>query len=775
MHLRPVVGTLLRHPLWHLMSILILAGGMIPLVATWSFFRTARDLETLGGNWEIILGPRGAALGSPIPLDIAEQIQGRLAGKASVSILAATTTWVDGHRDGKAVQQMEVDRASLGRIPLERLRGRTLGEEDFRPGAAPVALISRAFLNQYLDGDPSAIGRTVLLGGQPVQIIGLLRYLPPSMANCSLVRPLRLEGSTQSVQVLVDQRANRGDLERELQAIASPLAGTRPDVPQDSTLGLARPQRVLDPRGILLLLGMGLATFVTACTAVSAILLAMGAERMADAALRTTLGANRLHLLLEHLSPSLILAGVSAGLAWVPALGLKRAMLAQINPELAMIRPDGIGLIMGVACIGLCAALGAGIWPAWKASGANPALLLGQGFHITPRTTRLQRALTATQIAIGLALVGAASLAWHHVHRQEACDPVPAWRELVTIRVDPHQDSGPARGLPPDPSIAEADLARLRALLESTPGVRQVTGDFGLEPFRNQAVLKDRVKVEGQADWHPCSMDPAGPGWTEIRGLRTLLGRPAQAPDEAVISRSLATHLFASATPLGRRLNVPSVHRGEPLRSLEVVGVVENTHSPKIAGRSTDQLLTFERQGFRSCTLRLIDASPRSLNSLASHLETAFPNRRVALRSGIAAREDALALTRFVSALLTGLGLWALLLAVGGIAGLQAFLVSQRRREFGIRAALGADLRRLATLVMKEGIQRGIWGLPFGVLGVWALGKIMSTAIQGIQVAYLPGYLVPVFIFLLVQVLAGLPALMRIGRMDPAEALHTDG
>lgn len=759
---------LLRRPGLGLLAVLILALGIVPMVGAWSFFGLLRGGLGSDPAATVCLQKEGARDESLSPA-LARDLIVQAAPFARVWGLGLEQAWLGRKGEGEDVAAARLAPADQEAEGVSVALGRAISASDVAPGAPPVALVSRPFWRRHLEGDPAAIGRVLRLNGEPVQVVGVMGPGRGPLMSVHVLRPL---GPVARFPTLMARLAplpgwTRARVARELVRLGEGLASAHPAFTPGTTLGLMPPEPVpLKPA--LLLLGLALPCFLVACAAVTALLLAIGVDRHAETALRNALGASRLRILLEGLAPALVLGLAAALLAWKPALWLTLSLPPLLNPAFLVPEQPFLPLFLGVAGAGFLASLTAGAWPAWKGSGADPARLLGRGTTSTPRPSGLLRVLVAGQVAVALALLGLSGLFWHHQKRQAACEPVPAWRNLVAVD-PPGSYVGTFVGATISRHAEDPESIRLRAAAEGAPGVRQVTQ--GRDPFRTLWLFRDRVRPVGHTPWTPCTLERGAAGWAEVRGVRRLAGREAVAPGEVEIGKALAGRLFPGGEALGRVLEAPP-RRDRPGARSVVVGILEDIQSPNRPGLPLDLVLTHGPQ-MGGLVLRVDDGSPRAVAALKAHLESAM-GQPLSLRSGLDLMRDTAERGRVLAGILGSLGTAALLLALAGLTGLQVFLVDRRRTEFGIRTALGARTPGILRQVALESLRLAAWGLPLGLLGALGLGALAATRFESFHPVHLASLAALVALIPSAIVLAALLPALRAARVAPAQALRSE-
>ncbi len=672
-------------------------------------------------------------------------------------------------------------------------RGRLIGPADDTPGTPPVAVISHALWLRRFEGRDDVVGSTLRLGGYPVTVIGVaeagfrghflgfpMDVFAPLAAAPVLARDIDLAGRDAEDLELVGRLATgqaRESAAAELQRIGRELAAERP---QWLGRGIElRPFTGLDAdlrRPVLgfvaVLLVVGALVLLVACVNVAMLVLARGAPRSREWAVRATLGATSRELLRPLLAELLLLfaAGGVLGVALAqPAARTLNAFLPEFPIPLQLeVSPDWRVALFALA-VTLVAGLGFGLAPAASASRVDLVSLLGQGGRAVAGGRQAgRRVFLAAQVALSLVLLVGAGLFLSELRRARSLDPGFRLDGVALVTVDLrllHRERAPSTAILDDwlervrarPDVAAASLARFLPL--------------GL------AQAKTRVEVDGLLATAPggfsAGWDVVSPGYFKTLGIPLLAGRDfergdsASAASVAIVSRATAARVFPGQDPLGRSLR----HEG---RSLRVVGVVGDIVSDRRGGR--DGLFFYLPWSQRS--------SPRA--SLVLRARGALPLERVSGEAraldpdipviGAGSLEQHAAESLFpqrLAAAVTGaFGLFGLLLSCVGLYGIVAFLSLARRRELAVRAALGARSADLRRLVVLQGLRPVLAGIGLGLVGSLAFATLAGRLVPGMSGVEAPPFVAASLLLgLVAAVAADLPA-RRAASRSPIEGLR---
>ena len=689
-------------------------------------------------------------------------------------------------------------------LGVRALAGRLYGPDDERPGVERVLVLDHRFWQRRFAGDPGVVGRSVRVSGRPATVVGVL---PPNVhvGDREAFFPLVLDpaqlGPRGSHYLEVIARLAPGTtLERahaELASLARRWVADHPDaypdpamtmsaVPlRDVWVGASRPT-------LLVLLGAVALLLLLACVNVANLLLVRAEARGREIGVCVALGAGRGRLVRQLLTETALLAllGAAVGLP-LAVLGVRGLLV--LNPE--VVPPSltvGVdGAVLAVAAfIVVAAALLAGLVPAMQASRTDVRAAISAGaVGGGRRGGRLRAALVALEFAVAtLVLVGAA-LVGRSFWRLQQVDPGFRSASVLTFDVQMRQARAPADSLVPE---AYADLlARLAAL----PGVRAAASVSHL-PMNGTVgswvvEAEDRPARSGEALLSP-NFIVATADYLPTLGIPILAGRGPSAADRAtdppivVVSASLARALWPGRDPVGRRMRLggPS---DNSLPWMTVVGVAGDVRSealgaeprpayymldaqfPRMAGGATRSMtIVLRAEGGEAATVALAPGVRQVVREFDSGLAIAN------LRSLTDVVSSTVARPRFAAVVLVAFGAAALLLAVVGAYGVLAYTVERRRREMGIRIALGARTSQVRGLVVRSGLALAAVGLAAGLAGAFAGARLLDAVLYDVR-ATDPASFAAATLLLAAAALAAswIPA-RRAVRVDPAVALRPE-
>lgn len=668
--------------------------------------------------------------------------------------------------------------------------GRTFRPDEFGPAAPRTAVISAACWRRHFAARCDIIGTTVTIENQPTTIIGVMpdAFREPEFAEVWL--PFDPESGENLAR---DSRfwttvgrlapgASRASAQAEAATIAAALVQEYPAVNKGWTFTLQPllEQRVGSLRASLLLLigAVGLVLLV-ACVNLANLLLARGLVRMPQLALRLALGATPGALARGVLLESLLLS-LGGGLAGIALAAATMPVLVARLPAGLIPRSHAIGLdptaLTFAVCVSVLTGLAFGLLPAWQVRRANVnELLKSAGTRGTPGrfTGRIQASLVAAQVALTLVVLTGGALLVQSLLRLQRTSPGFNAHGVSAIRIAPGQERWSR------PIELAQYYDRLLAELARTPGVTAVALDSSAPlcgiTLRYPFWVQGRPRTEGNADeavFNSVGGDLLAALQLPLRRGRFIDARDdAKAPRVCVINESLARRLFPHQDPLGQRLQtVPWLTR----EYREIVGIVADTQQASLSEPPPPQIYVPTAQSPWFFTTILVRGAGGSVSAatIQSALRRADPGLTMSVRS----LEENIALTTTqprLRAWLFGLfGAGALMLSAFGIYASMAFTVSQRRREIGVRLALGASPTQILRLILGRAARITAAGIAVGVAGALAFAQLLRGLLHGIEPTD-PAVLGTLVLGLpLVALIASAHPALVAARADPTRALQ---
>jgi putative ABC transport system permease protein len=710
---------------------------------------------------------------------------------AAVTGAVATLTGDGQPEDVPALRVTASAFPMLGVVPVV---GGLFTSDDDQPGRDHVAILSEGLWARRYGRDPSIVGKNIQINLETYRVAGVIRpildyrvaaniWMPLAFApsetapgtrsphNIDVIGRLKPGRTIQEARdefrriaaLIVEQYPNQASMDRGFSVDLKPLA-------EKQAGDLKAP--------LLVLIAAVGALMLIACANVSNLLLARAMKRRREIGIRSALGASRLRVIRQLLTESLLLGSIAGAAGTLLALyGLR--LYAQFGPAdlIHGSRPSINVWVMGFSLfVSIVASVLFGLAPALETSRIDLTEALKEGSRGSTAGRRMLReSMVAFEVCASLVLLIGAGLLVKSFVRLEHTSPGFRSENVLTafVSLPVAQYREPSQRA----AFARSVLERVRAI----PGVRSAaTIDF--LPY-NGGPGSGGVEIAG----HPRNPNElqqiiwqtrASPGFFETLGMPLLRGRDIAASDEqgspgaAVIDEITAEKLFPNADPLGMQITVPLAGS-----TFTVVGVVAATKSRSLSAPPLPRVYYFGPQvPFGSLAIVTKTASdPLALVSAVRHEVAALDsNLPVDLLTMDQILADSLARERFSIQLMAVFAALAGLLAAIGIYGVLAYLVDQRRREFGIRTALGARSADMLALVLQQGLLPVAAGLIAGIAGALALTRLLKSLLYEVN-ATDPLIFGAVSVGLIAVSLAAMyiPA-RRAAQVDPLEALRQE-
>ena len=724
------------------------------------------------------VGTRDAHGGSyTVPPDVfaAWRDRGAFAGVASA---ARDTALVAGTGGGLQPRPMawvtpEIF-ALLGGV--RPLAGRLFVPGEGRAGADDRVLLSETLWRSAFGADPAVVGQRIAVGDDRVEVVGIL---PASFRfpawDTVLWRPIDFAAPSPAhahdrawpiarfgARAPADALAVATRLAREADAsLADKTAAARPLVDVEA----------YDRRAVPLVAGAVGLVFVVLCLNVAALRAVQLGQRRRDFGVSLALGASRARLLGEAAFDGLAIgvAGIASGI--VLGAALLRVARANLPPSLVpSLNPLEIDVramaVMGA--LGLLVTLATAIWPAWRASRVDPLEALGavaRTATASRRTRVVARAILVAEMALACVLLIAAGLLVRTFlnlsHADRGLDTGGVLTAAVTLSPDTF----------PDKAARRAAVAAMDANLRGLPGVRALAWSSGVPPTGGGIALGVTGEAGPAAAIGEVDVYAVGPGFFELYGLPLTRGRgfgPDDGDRTAIVGERLARQLWPGLDPIARTVSWGS-------RSLQVVGVAREIQYPTVnAARNRPELYEpYLGPGrYVTVSLRCGTACP-SLGALRERLLAASPGATVWKADRL---DDIylaeLARPRAVAAAGAGFAGIAAVAAIAGLFCVLTFAVAERRRELGIRTALGATPARLGRLVLTEAVGIAAVGLALGAVAAISLGRAAASLTYGVTTGDPLTWTAVIGSLALLAIAAGIRPAREAMRVDPVQLLR---
>ncbi|HEU0177190.1 MAG TPA: ABC transporter permease [Blastocatellia bacterium] len=717
-------------------------------------------------------------------------------------------------------------------LRLQPSLGRAITDEDDKPGAAPVVVLSHQIWQERFGANPTVIGQTLKLNKQSFTIIGVM----PSAFTGTLQVDFHPAVSVPLIQepLLRGERSRLGTAKEPgywwlnlmgrlkpgvtyeqardslngafqaaaLEAMPPPRKANEPARldPKDypSLIAESGSRGMLDRRrrysttiyGLFIVVALVL---LIACANVANLLLARAALRVAEINVRLAVGAGRWRLVRQLLTESVLLAALGGAVGLLFAFWGKGA-LAILADRNTGILPNELDLhlnwrvLVFTLAVSLLTGVLFGLAPAWRATSLDLATSLKQSRRTTGAVSRLSRGLIVAQMALSLLLLVGAGLFIRTLYNLQHVNLGFNAENLLLFRLQPRQAGYKDERLM---QFYEQLLARLEAL----PGVRAAT--FATVPLiadnNETAYVLLPGETEKTAAEHITNRQMARENYFATMEIPLLRGRAftaqddERAPQVGIVNQNFAQKFFPNADVLGQRVTVSK-------REVEIIGVVADTKYLSQREEITPLLYTPWRQevaviGEMWFALRtaveptaLVAASRQVVRDLDSNL----PVTEVSAQTTRA--QATLGAERLYARLLSFFGGLALLLAAIGLSGVLAYSVAQRTNEIGVRVALGAQTTDVLRPILWQGMKLVLLGLAVGVLAGYALLRLltgqyfasdnwqrqMAEQLYGVKGTDPLTFAVVAALLMLVALLACWIPARRAAKVDPMIALRRE-
>jgi putative ABC transport system permease protein len=683
----------------------------------------------------------------------------------------------------------------LGREPLH---GRTFTAQEDTPGNNHVVLLSYGLWQRRFGGNPNIVGQSINVDNEPATVVGIMSsdfdFPDPaerasSSGHVQLWVPKGLDPQdSNSYNLLAVGRLKPGataeDAKKELDGFYPAYAaesGARLDgAPESSVTTVLVPlqQNIVGEvrRPLLVLLGSIVLVLLIACANLTNLMLARAASRTRELAVRQCLGASAMRIARQTLTESLLLSffGTLVGVLlalWI-VTALKSLVSAQI-PHVETARIDATVLLFTVAIMLLTGVL-CGLAPALRSARINlqDAIKEGTRGSTSGSNKRLNNLFVVSQLALSLVLLIGAALFLQSFRNLLSVNPGFRYENVLMARLSlPEQKYK-------EKAQTESFFNQVRRNVSGLPGVQAVelcqvvpfSGGGGGAPFTVEGFEHEQSKVA----W----LRSTTPGYFNAMGMPILKGRGFESTDTAtsqpvaIVDEKLAQRYSSQGDLVGKRLRIGD----GPW--LTIAGIVPNVKNRKLDEEAWPYVYRPYSQWVRRDTMLVVrsEIDPTALignirNEVAK-LDPELPLSRVStIRQ---AMDRSLVTTRLTNWLLAGFAATALLLALTGIYGVMSLNVANRRNEFGIRLALGAQATNVLKLILGQGLKLAIVGVALGLVAAIAFTRLLQGLLFGISASDPTTFVVIAALLVGVALLACWIPARRATKVDPLEALRQE-
>lgn len=683
-----------------------------------------------------------------------------------------------------------------------------LPEEERAPNAHPVVVLGHALWQRRFKGDPNVIGRTIYLNGLSFTIVGVM---PESFLGAEFYLRKAFWAPVMMAEKfgrLPDWKTNRSyallhlfgrmkpgvtmaQAEADLNLIADSLARLHPNENTDTKIQIVTEldARYLDSTVMLkyggwLALCVAVLVLLLACANVANLMLARGAARTREIGIRLAIGAGRGRIVRQLLTESILLACLGGALGWLLAWPGANAIRAAFPPVPYPISfdfaPDGY-VLKWMLAVSLLTGVLFGLAPALLAARTDLVAVIKGGVSRSVRRRRwnLRGALVVAQVTISIVVLIGAGLMMRSLRQAIYTDPGFRTENLVTMMMNPTL-------LGYDADASRRFFRELQQRLEQQPGVR-AAALVNEMPLMVQQLSRGPIVKEGENDPPPNQGADVGtsvitPKFFETLQTPLVLGRDFTDPDDTsappvvIINHEFARRFYGSEqNALGKRFRFA---QGTPL--MEIVGIAKDGRYGSLY--ETPQLHLFlpvTQHAHTAMTLAVsatwaaaLPAVAESARQIIAQLDSRLPVY------GVLMTDDNLSLAylgpRVAAGVATTFGALALLLATLGLYSVMTYAVSQRTQEIGIRMALGASLREMLGLVIRQGLRMALVGLALGLIGALVLSRLVAGLLLNVGATDPLTFIGVSLLLLTIALLACYLPARRAARVDPLVALRQE-
>jgi predicted permease len=688
--------------------------------------------------------------------------------------------------------------------------GRTFGDDDDKPGAPPVAVISDAYWRRRFGSDPKVIERTVMINNQQVAIIGVTRpeftgvqrlgTLAHDVTVPIALDPVLQLGSTRLTQPTswwlqmigrlkpgVTPAHVRGNLEGVFQQTAragmdsymSSLSAEQKALSTNRQRGSAVPQLLVGSaaRGIYdidrsstqsaMFLGVVvIIVLLIVCANVANLLLSRATTRRRELSIRLSMGATRGRLIRQLLTESLLLSGLGGGLGVLVGFWSRQLLpFGQSSP---------IDWRVFAFVAGLSVLTGAvfGLLPALRATRVDLAeAMKEQGRSVVATRSRLSKILLVLQVAMSLVLVIGAGLFLRSLQNLRSVDVGFNPTNLLMFSIDPRLNRY-------DPPRMAELYDQLQSALRALPGVRSV--GLTRTMLLSGSTSQTSMFIQGHSEENSIHVMLVTPEFFDTMEIPVLRGRAftrldtRTSPKVAIINEIAARTLFKDVDPIGQRVGGSLEQSGE----VEIIGVIRDTkyasvraaapptwYQPALQFPARPMAFVVRTAGDPSAMTEPVRTAVRNVDPNLPLMTVTTQMEQV---EGRFAQERLFAMAY---SLFAGL---ALVLACIGLFGLMSYSVARRTNEIGIRMALGARRFDVARMVMRESLILVVIGIAIGLGSALAAGKYVASVLFGLAPTDAATMVAAAGLIVIVAAVAGYLPARRASRVDPLVALHRD-
>jgi predicted permease len=688
--------------------------------------------------------------------------------------------------------------------------GRLVAPEDDNAAAAPVVVLSHRFWQRRFGGDPALIGRTIELRDVAVTVIGVASPSFHSLEKgfspdfwAPIAKREQLTGYTNLesrgnwwLQIVGRLKPNvsREQARAALDPFLHGYLASREEASTEYARRVRASERmVLEPVGtgmggldekisgpLLVLMAAVCVVLLITCVNIANLLIARGAGRQREIAVRLAIGAGRRRIVRQLLTESFLLAGAGAvaGVAasyWMVELLV--SYLAGPSGAPMDVTPD-LRVLAFTLSVSALSGLLFGLAPAIQASRPDLAQALKVDSPLVRGRAAWRKCAVSLQIALALPLLISAGLFLRTLYNLYTQDMGFVRENIVEVSLYSGSHN----------FTAEQSNSYLREVVErvtALPGVRGAS--FGAMALLGNQMWGSGITVEGvtipEGDQEPLR-NVVGPDFFRAMGTPILLGREFDWRDNersakvAIVNESFAKHYFGSQNPLGKKIGKGG---RDAVADTEIVGVVKDTRYASVREQTPRfWYMPYEQVGWKAADLTLHLRTAGDPNAIIPAVRDAIHkiDNKIAVDRVTtleAVVEDQLSTERLVATLSSFFGLLAALLASVGLYGVMAYTTARRQREIGVRLALGAEPARVRRMVLRGAMAQAVAGIAAGIPAALGVTRLIEAQLFGVEPTDPWTIAAATVLLASVALVAGYLPARRASRVSPAIVLRCDG
>lgn len=709
--------------------------------------------------------------------------------------LAAEPSQGGGDLEPERVEGARVSHELFSLLRVQPVLGRTFAAEEEQPGTEPVAILGDGLWRRWFGADPAVLGKTLLVDGKSTRVVGVMAPGFRYPEDSEIWTPQVFEPASPTYEwhymVPVARLAPGVTLEKAGSEVTGVARRLEQEFPETNSGWSAAVEPLVErivgdlrPKLLALWIGVGFLLLI-ACANIANLLLVRAMARSREMAVRVAMGSSQSRLAALVLTEGALLA-VAGGTLGLLLGWLAIRLIAGAPLDLPALRDLALNLrvIGATVLVTFVSGLFFSLTPAIRLLRLDPQAFLKEGTRGTTQGSRAQGLFVVLQMAMSVLLLTAAALLLRSFGALQSVDPGFEPQGLMTMRVSLSESKYP--GSVERSQFAEQMLVRL----DSLPAVRSAALTTALPIVDRDVDVSAGFSVEGripatEGSEYQATIRYVSPGYFSTMGIPLLEGRPfspqdrAGAPGVVVISRAMANQYWPGGSPIGKRLKLGDY--ASPGEWLTVVGVAGDVRDAGLQNEPGPMwyrpYAQHEDKSARYIALLLrADGRPSALARPARQeiraMDDLLPAYQIATMEELLS--ESLAQQRVVSAVFGTLAFLGLVIAAVGLYGLMSYMVNQRRREFGIRMAVGAGRQDVLRLVMRRGMLMAAGGLALGMGGMLLLTRPLSSLLYGVRATDPVSHGVIVLLLGGVAVLASLVPARRATRVDPMTAFRAE-